>query len=211
MPWSGSRQMRSTCATSAGRTAAPVRCGRCRRGRPGGAVQHLAVHVELPLPGGGVAHAHRLRAVPAGQMRQLALLDLPAAIDAVHDPHLVRRPGDRAQQPLQPGRRLPVEPGVQQRRQGEGGIAQPAVAVVPVHGAAGLLRQAERGRGDDAARRQVGQRPQRQQRALHRLRPIGRLVEAADPVSPPARRVVRRAAGSIGSGAPSCDGACCST
>ena len=155
----------------------------------GDAVQHLAIHVKLALAGGGVAKAHRRGSVPAGKMGQLRFVDAPAAIHAIHDPHLVWRPGDRAQQPVSPGPGFALEAAVQQRRQGEGAVPQPAVAVVPVHAAARLLRQAQRRRCDDAARGQVGQRPQGQQGALHCLRPVGRLVKGADPAAPGVLRV----------------------
>ena len=158
----------------------------------GGAVQHLSVNVELALPCGGVAEAHGLGPVPTGQVLQLRFLDPPATIHAVHDPHLVRRPGDGAQQPLKPSLRFAVEAGVQQGGEGEGGIPQPTVAVVPVHRSPRFLRQAERRGGDNATRRQVGQRLEREQGPLHRFRPGSRLVEVVDPVFPPLHRRVLR-------------------
>src|SRR2546430_2844541 len=48
-------------------------------------VQQLAVHVELRLAPGAVAHAHGPRVAPAGQVRQLALRQIVLAADAVHD------------------------------------------------------------------------------------------------------------------------------
>ena len=108
--------------------------------------------------------------------------------------------GDGALQPVAPGRRLVVEAGVHQREQGERGVADPAEAVIPVALAAELLRQRGGGRGDDAAGRRVGQRLQRDQRALDRLGvgPVG--LGARRPVAPEALAVRERLGGSIGSG-----------
>ena len=64
-------------------------------------------------------------------------------------------------------RRLVGVAGPDQRLEGERGVAQPAVAVVPVALAAEVLGQRRRGRGDDAAGLLVGEQPQRQQRAVH--------------------------------------------
>jgi hypothetical protein len=108
--------MRSTCH-QAGADGRPL--GRAREADAVGqasAVQHLAVYVELALVSGGVAQAHRFGTIPAWQGINLAFLDLPSAIDAVHDPHLVRRPGNSAEQPLKPSLRFGVEAGVEQSR-----------------------------------------------------------------------------------------------
>ena len=151
------------------------------------AVQHLPVHVELALIAGRIADADRPGAVPPRKVVDLAFLDLAAAVHAIHHPHLVWRAPHGAQQPAQPCLRFFVEAGVQQGGEGEGGVAQPAITIVPVHRPIGLFRQAERGRGDDAAGRRICQRFERQQRTLHRFRPVRLPVEAGDPV-PPSRQ-----------------------
>ena len=85
-----------------------------------------------------------------------------------------------------------------QRLQGEGRVADPRVAVVPVALAARGLRQRRGERGDRRAGRHVGQALDRERRPLDRLAPpvVGH-ARAIDPVAPeaggrldPARRVV---------------------
>ena len=68
-------------------------------------VDDLAVDVELELLGGGVADAHRPRALVAGQPVDLPLGQPPLARDAVHDLQLVGIAGGGPQQPVAPGRR----------------------------------------------------------------------------------------------------------
>lgn len=77
--------------------------------------------------------------------------------------------GGGTQQPLAPGLGLLAVAGVEQRIQGQGGVAQPAMAIVPIAAAAQLLRQRRGGRGDDAAGRLEGQQLQRDQRTHHRV------------------------------------------
>src|SRR5436309_7140166 len=48
-------------------------------------VQHLAKYVELELPGGPVADAHRPRVLVARQRIQFELGEATLAADAVHD------------------------------------------------------------------------------------------------------------------------------
>ena len=48
-------------------------------------VEQLAVHVELRLPPGAVAHADWSGVAPAAQVRQLALTQVVLAADPVHD------------------------------------------------------------------------------------------------------------------------------
>ena len=153
-------------------------------------VHQLAVDVELELVRGGVADPHGRRALVAGQPRQLELGEPPLPRRAVHDLHLVGRPGDGAQQPVAPRARLVHVAGVHERLQRERGVAHPAEAVVPVAHAADRLRQRGGRRGDDAARRPVRERLERDQAALDQLavRPVE--VRAAGPLLPPARRVL---------------------
>ncbi len=84
-----------------------------------------------------------------------------------------------------------VYPWSMQRLERERSVAQPAEAVVPVAGAAGLLGQRGGGRRDDAAGVLVGQRPQHQQGARHRLAvaaPRDPFATAVGPVLPPPLR-----------------------
>ena len=101
------------------------------------------------------------RARVAGQVVELALGQLARAVDGVHDLQVVGVAGDRAQQPVAPQPRLLGVAGASRASSGERGVAQPAVAVVPVALAAEVLGQRRGGRGDDAAGARVGQQPQR--------------------------------------------------
>ena len=83
---------------------------------------------------------------------------------------------------------------------GQGRVAQPAIAVVPVAFSAELLRQRRGGRGDDPAGRRVGQRLQGRQGALHRFPPSTGVAAAGGPAAPepfclPQRRRQSTAAG----------------
>src|SRR5919107_2613947 len=77
-----------------------------------------------------------------------------------------------------------------QRTEDEGAIAQPAVAVVPVPGAAKSLGERGRGGGDDAATRLVGQSLEGQEGAVHGILEATLVSDAAGPVEPVAFRVV---------------------
>ena len=96
-------------------------------------VDDLAIDVELKLLVRGIADADRRDAFIAGQPGKLHLGEPALAGQAVHDLHLRRLAGDGAQQPVAPGSRLPRrEPGNHQRVEGEGCVAKPAIAVIPV-------------------------------------------------------------------------------
>src|SRR5215211_279620 len=79
-----------------------------------------------------------------------------------------------------------------QRTEDEGAIAQPAVAVVPVPGAAESLGERGRGGGDDAAARFVGQPFEGQEGAVHGILEAPLVADAAGPIEPEALRVVHR-------------------
>ena len=103
-------------------------------------VEHLAVDVELELAARGVPAAHGARALVAGQPVERLLGEPALAGDAVHDLQRRRVPGGRAQEPHPPIARLVEVAGVDEGEQRERGVAQPAVAVVPVTLAADPLR-----------------------------------------------------------------------
>ena len=132
----------------------------------------------------GVADPDRLRALIARQPAGLPFQQPPLAHDAVHDLHVGRRSRHRAQQPIVPGQRFLGIARVHQRQQREGGIAQPAEAIVPVARAAELFRQRGGGRRDDAAGRRIGQRLQRDQRAHHEIAMLAFIGAAAAPFVP---------------------------
>ena len=127
-------------------------------------VHHLAIHVELELHRRGVAGAHRRCAAVAGKPAEFDLLQTALAGHAVQDLHVGRAARHRAQQPFPPLDRFIGVARQQQRIEREGGVAQPAVAVVPVAHAATCFGQRGRGRSDDAAGLCEGQRLERDQR-----------------------------------------------
>ena len=73
----------------------------------------------------------------------------------------------------------------EQRFQGQGGVTQPAVAVVPVADPAELLRQRRGRRGDDAAGVLVAQRPEGEQGAADRTGVAAVVLAPRRPVPPP--------------------------
>ena len=118
--------------------------------------------------------------------------EVALAGESVHDLHVGRVAGDRAQQPVPP-----VVDGVvvavrEEHGDGERRIPEPDVAVVPVALAAEALRQRGGGRGDDAAGLQVGQRTKEQEGA-HDLLAVRTVVLAAlGPLRPPGARPLER-------------------
>ena len=176
-----------------------------RPGRGGGAqaplarleqrVDHLALHVELHLPGGGVPHPDGARAGVAGQPGKFDLGEQAFARDAVHDLHLVRAAGDRADQPVAPRSGLLQEAGAGERGEQQGAVAQPAEAVVPVARTAQHFRQGGGRRGDDAARGPVGERLQGQERAPDGGHPWSVVGASGHPVRPERLRLGELPAG----------------
>jgi hypothetical protein len=167
-----------------------VLVGEARVARRVQAVEHLAVHVELELPGGLVADAHRRRPLVAGEPVELGLGQPPAPGQRVHDLQVGGVAGDRAQQPVAPRAGLAGVPGARERLQREGGVPEPAVAVVPVAGAADLLGQRRRRGRRDAARRRVGEPLEHEQRPPDGVRVLALVGAAGDPAAPEVLRVV---------------------
>ena len=116
-------------------------------------VHDLAEHVELQLGVRRIADAHRRGFLVAGQPVGVPFGEPPLAADAVHDLQLIRAAGDRAQQPFAPSLRFFVIAGMHGAEQRQRGVAQPAIAVIPIALAAEPLRQRRGRRGDDAAGR----------------------------------------------------------
>ncbi|CAH0291805.1 hypothetical protein SRABI26_04254 [Arthrobacter sp. Bi26] len=132
----------------------------------GQAIEHLAPDIELQLAGRAVPGTHRGGVFIALQPRQFELRQPAFTVEAVHDLQIRRVPGDGPEQPVAPRAGLLRVARGQQRLQGEGGVAQPAEAVVPVPGAADLLRQGRRDGGNNAPGGGEGQGFERDQRAL---------------------------------------------
>ena len=154
-------------------------------------VQRRAVDVVLALVERAVADPHRPRARVAGELVDRRLGQVAPAVDPVHD--LQRPVGVRLEiaDELHELVGLPVQVEPVQRLEGEGRVADPRVAVVPVALAARRLRQRRGQRRDGGARRHVRQALDRERRALDRLAPavIGD-PRAADPRAPEPRRQV---------------------
>ncbi len=155
-------------------------------------IHDLAAGVDLELRIGAIADAHGPRTAMPRQPRQFVLLQIVAAIDAVHDVHRPWFATDRAHEPVAPLARLLAIAIGEQRVQREGGVAQPAVAVVPVAHAAWHLRQRSRRRGDHPAGRVVDRSFQDHQRPNHLFAPPAAVRAAARPVVPPRHAVVVR-------------------
>ncbi len=147
-------------------------------------VEDLPVHVELELVHGRVADPDGGGGGVAAQPGQFDLGDPPLAADPVHDLEVGGVSGDGAQQPFAPCAGLVEEAGREEGAEGEGGVAQPAEAVVPVADAAHLLGEGGGGGRGDTAGGGVGEGLEGDQGAGHRL-PVGALVTALGGPVPP--------------------------
>ena len=149
-------------------------------------IHHLAIHVELHLRMRRIADAHRHRSFVSRQPRKFPFAQPALAGHAVHDLHLRRIARDRAQQPVAPRRGFAVVAGIHECEQGQRGIAQPAITIVPIAFTAESFRQRGGWRRNNAAARRIDQRTQADQRT-HDLVLAGSLLGAAcDPVLPEA-------------------------
>ena len=115
--------------------------------------EDLAVHVELELPGSGVADPDRPGSLVPGKLLQLKLGQPALAPDPVHDLDLRRVTRAHPHQKVAERQRLGRVTGGQQRLQREHRVAQPAEAVIPVAHAADVLRQRRCRRRDHRAGR----------------------------------------------------------
>ena len=151
-----------------------------------------AVDVVLALAPGIVADAHRTHAAIACEVPGLALVQLALEMDAVDRAEVAVGAGREVEQIAQvlfhaARRTEPV-----QRAHDEGGVAQPAVAVVPVAHGARRFRHRGRHRGDDRAGAFVLAKLERDRGSDHRLLPLGRDREKAHPVAPVVARRLER-------------------
>ena len=190
MPRSGSRQCRERALHLAlDDRPQPVRQLVARARVQVDRVEHRAPDVVLH-PG----RRRRCRSAPAARRRSRTGGRAPArraslAADPVHDLKLalvaLHHVGDEVEEVV----RLLVEAERVERPEHEGGVADPAVAIVPVAVAAGRLGQRGGGRGDHRARGRVGQALERQRAALEVGAP-GVVREAAvlEPLLPVAAR-----------------------
>ena len=147
-------------------------------------VHHLAVDIHLVLVGGRVADPHRAGSLVAVQPVDLVLGEPPLTGRAVHDLEIGRIAGDGPQEPVPPALGFLLVARHHERVEGEGGVPQPAVAVVPVADASELLGQRRRGGGDDAPRRRVGERLEGEQGAPHHVAPSPLVLAGVGPRLP---------------------------
>src|ERR1700678_1384087 len=135
-----------------------------------GVYQH-APHGVLVLVPGTVADAYRLGVAPARQVVERSLGEVSLAADPVHDLELgegllgvlALKGPEYEGEVLE---RLPVVAEPVEGAQGEPGVSDPGVAVVPVACPAGGFRQSGRRSCHDGAGRRVTQPLERQRAAL---------------------------------------------
>jgi hypothetical protein len=96
-------------------------------------LDELAEDVDLPLVRGRVADPHGCRPAIAGQPRDVPSVEVARAVEPVHDLDMLGRSRDCAQYPIAPGLGLGLAARIEQRRDRESHVAQPAVAIVPAH------------------------------------------------------------------------------
>ena len=147
-------------------------------------VHDLTEHIELKLDVRRVADADRRGFLVARQPVDDPFGKPPLAADAVHDLDLIGTAGHRPKQPFAPRLRFFVKAGIHRAEQRQRGVAQPAVAIVPIALAADFLRQRRGRRGDDAAGRPVGERFQRDHGTADRVRPFAGRAALCRPSGP---------------------------
>jgi hypothetical protein len=144
-------------------------------------IEQFAVHVDLPLLPGTVAHADRAAVTPAVQLRQGAFAEVVLAADPEHDLQgavFAQRGGGRCKEGEEVVRLIGTG-GHPQGTHGQGRVPDPRVAIVPVPLAPYAFGQrGGRGRHDRAARLE-GQRLKHASAAIHQFAPgpLVRLVQ----------------------------------
>ena len=106
---------------------------------------------------GGIAYTDGAGAAIAVEIGAEVFGDPGLAEDIVEDAELGVGEAGGVKEPLGEGMRLAPVAEAEEGADGEGGIAEPAVAVVPVTHAADGLGEGGGGSGDDGAGRGVGQ------------------------------------------------------
>ncbi len=148
------------------------------------AVEQLAVAVELQLPLGTVADPHRPRPAVALDVIDLSFGEVGLAADAVEDTQRHAAGGGRFAHPPGPQLGFGGAAELVQGVEGEAGVAQPGIAVVPIAHAADLLWQR---RGDRRHHRPggcVGQELEGDRRPHHLVAPRPLVADAGHPVPP---------------------------
>ena len=134
---------------------------------------------------GGIADAHRRRALVARQPPEGQLAEATLPGEPVHDLDLAGVARHGAQEPLPPRPRLVGVPAHHERVEGERGVPEPAVAIVPVAHAPDEFGQGGGRRGHDAAGGRIGHRLQRDERPQHGLVPRALVRTLGGPRLPP--------------------------
>ena len=160
-----------------------------------GAVQQLAVDVELELVDGTVADPHRLGAAVAAPVAEHLLGGVATAVDPVEVLHLRALTDPGGAQPGEEVMSLLVQAQLKEAEEGERGVPQPGEAVVPVAPAAERLRQRGGGGGDDGPGRRVDHQLERERRPPHRLGKGAGVVDMIDPPPPELLGLAQQAAG----------------
>ena len=155
-------------------------------------IHQLAGDIELELLPGGIADPDRARAAIPLEVLENHLGELVPPVDAVHDLQRLAlgQLSAAGLEPVHERRRLLLEADAKQRVEGERGVANPGVAVVPVAPAADGLGQRGRRRRDDGAGGGVGEQLEHQRAALDHLPPAPLVGAVADPPSPVAHRLL---------------------
>src|ERR1035441_9971730 len=116
-----------------------------------GCVHDFAIDVELQLVARGIADANRSRFTIARKIVEFAFYGSFIAVDVVHDAQLRLRQTSGLKQPVEKVFRLVPIVEFEQGADGEGRVAQPAVAVVPIETGSDAFGKRGGGRGNDGA------------------------------------------------------------
>jgi hypothetical protein len=173
-------EQRAEVGPEVGGDGRPVLVGEVHR------IHQLAVDVELELIEGAVADADGPRAAVPVEVVERVFGQVAPAVDPVHDLQGSVPAGfvDARLQPLHEPRRLLGEADPQQRVEGERGVPDPGVAVVPISHASQLLGEAAGGRRDDGARGLEREKLEDQRGAVDDLAPAAAVGALREP-SPP--------------------------
>jgi hypothetical protein len=116
----------------------------------------------------------------------------PLPARSVHDLDLARTAGDSPNEPIAPCPRFVVVSEIHEGQERERGVAQPAVAIIPVPHPAQALRQRGRGSSDDPACWGVGQSLQCDERPFYRFSPWADVGTPIAPLAPERFRTLQR-------------------
>src|SRR5260221_2220659 len=155
-------------------------------------IEHFSENIQLFLLLCSVSDAYRARTAIAVEVRQLPLLQVALSSNTVHNLEVFAACVIEASQPVRERVGLLRISKHAQRIQGESGIAQPGVAIIPVTYSPELFRQRSSRRGYNCPRWCIGQHFQDQRAALHPFG-IGAMIGAlCRPHTPADQRMSQR-------------------